>query len=449
MRLLRWPCRRLPAGNRPMLTLARAAALCLLLSAFLAVGRLGTDAEPLTQDPLVVADVGSEQARRFAAEAVVRQLARSLAGSAGQEAPQFRSRVELVQFQVGVADMDGDFVPGLTAEDFLVDVDGQSRPVQVAYEVDLRGASPVFGTEGETARQLTVQELASAARRRFLLLLDHRFTPRAGVLRARRAAGEFLRDGLLEGDLVGVATADHLGLVLHIPFTDRHQAVAAALADTSAGSDLPAVEETAPPVEDADMAAIMSGSFAASRERDIRQYLQNLEELGRYLGDIEGRKHVLFLSPGFEDALVVGPGSEEIRAGMDGVVETFRRADAVLHAVDPTGLRTFDTALASDSGRPGEGSPSASVRDGHQSLLSLADGTGGLVRWSTNEIAEALASIQEATAAFYVIGYRRESTDPLASEVRVQVRAANVRIIWAPERTRSQPSPTDGGFGHE
>ena len=57
---------------------------------------------------------------------------------AAQQRPQFDIEVELVQLQVGIADSSGGFVRGLTADDFVVLVDGDPRPAQVVYEIDLR-----------------------------------------------------------------------------------------------------------------------------------------------------------------------------------------------------------------------------------------------------------------------------------------------------------------------
>lgn len=348
-----------------------------------------------------------------------------------QQAQQFRTTVELVQLQVGVADAAGNFVSGLEPDDFVLTISGAERPVQVVYEVDRHLPGPlarVVEAGGAEHGEVADGGLPAAARRRFLLLFDYRFTPRAAVLRGRRAARQFVQDTLLPDDLVAVAVADNLHAKMVVPFTSRHDLVRRAL-DSTRPDDLPAVEDAPPPMEDADMAAIMAGSFDRRVEVEVRAYLQNLREVGRYLEIIEGRKQVVLLSAGFVDRLVVPPGSDEVRARMDEVIDAFRGANAVLHSVDPTGLRGFDPGLDSETGEPG---PPAAVRDGHQSLLAMAAGTGGTVHWNTNEIAAALADVETATATYYVIGYRADPSDPPTVDVAVRVTRAGAHVVWAP-----------------
>lgn len=66
----------------------------------------------------------------------------TVTGAAQSGAPQFRTTVEIVQLQVGVAADNGEFVSGLQPEDFLLRIDGQPREVQFVFEVDLRREAP-------------------------------------------------------------------------------------------------------------------------------------------------------------------------------------------------------------------------------------------------------------------------------------------------------------------
>ena len=96
--------------------------------------------------------------------------------------PVFRSDVSLVLMPVFVIDKDGQAVRGLTAADFEVQQDG--RPAEV---VSFRYVDTTDVDEQDELR------VASAARRRFLLLFDKSFTDLPGLERSRRAAGDFVQ----------------------------------------------------------------------------------------------------------------------------------------------------------------------------------------------------------------------------------------------------------------
>ena len=128
----------------------------------------------------------------------------------GTPAPVFRSDVSLVLLPVFVIDKDGKAVRGLSAADFEVQQDGRPAEVVSFRYVDT--------TDADEQEELKV---ASAARRRFLLLFDKSFTDLPGLERSRRAAGDFVRRRLAPTDLAAVATFDvQNGIRLVANFTD-------------------------------------------------------------------------------------------------------------------------------------------------------------------------------------------------------------------------------------
>lgn len=376
-----------------------------------------------------------------------------------QQRPQFRSRVELVQLQVGVADGDGAFVSGLSAEDFVVVVDGAPRPAQVAYEIDLRdkdraGVAAVAGPSKPAASRPV------AARRHFVLLFDFSFTTGRGVREARRAALEFLEQNLHPTDLVAVASVNRFGIELRVPFTnDRgkvHESVAAlSLADATDRIVLEKLED-----DDAGGVVLVYEEYEAS----VTNYVAQIERFGEMMQAIEGRKHLVMFSTGFDDRVLVGSnleslssqaefraagspegvglagatdtaGSDEVRAGIQAAVEEFREADVVIHTVDPRGLRSERRVR---NGRPGLYSPT-----GRQALNYLAHETGGEAYWNMNDLTPALAQIEESTARFYLIGYRKQATDAGTVDIQVRVSRPGVKITSAPERFTPPPEYVD------
>lgn len=120
------------------------------------------------------------------------------------QAPAFRSGVDLVAVDVTVSSRGGDPVTSLTAEDFTLRVDGQTRPIVSVRRVQAGApapaekppAHPVPAAPAETA------PADSAARRRFVLVVDRDHIPVGEGQQMLRAAARFV-DGLPAGD--GVA----------------------------------------------------------------------------------------------------------------------------------------------------------------------------------------------------------------------------------------------------
>ncbi len=381
---------------------------------------------------------------------------------AAQQRSQFDIAVELVQLQVGVADASGRFVRGLSADDFVVVVDGDPRPAQVVYEIDLRGEDRRgVAAMAMAAARPAEEERPVAARRHFLLFFDFSFTTRRGIIESRRAALDFVAKNIRESDLVGVATASRYGINLLTPFTSNHETVDRAIQGLglASGGDLIAggfeAEES---IQEA-LAELQNGRGGGGalevlpalefREyvAQVSNYTDQLVQFGEMLQAIEGRKHFVMFSAGFEDRALVGAdldelsaqaearatspaavastdpemswGAAEVRDGMKQVVDMFRSADAVVHAIDPSGLR--------------------SERAGHQALTYLATGTGGEAYWNSNDLGIALTAIEEATASFYMIAYRKSRSDAGTVDIEVRVQRPGVQVTSAPERLTPPP----------
>ena len=124
------------------------------------------------------------------------------------QAPIFRAGVTLVPVDVSVVDRDGNPVPGLTADDFEVKLDGHVLPVRaVAYE---EVALPTSGSRVGTPAAAPVREVTNAAPpvepRLFVIMLDDlSITPSRGKGMFFSAA-RFV-DALPFTDVVGFTTS--------------------------------------------------------------------------------------------------------------------------------------------------------------------------------------------------------------------------------------------------
>lgn len=144
---------------------------------------------------------------------------------AGQDQPQptFRSSIDLVRVDVNVLDGSGRPVKGLTAADFVVNVEGAPRRVVTAEYIP-SGESGPKAAVADTPRHYSTNE--NAAGGRLIMLVVDQGTIGAGRGRQTAMAAERFISRLPASDRVGLMTipGSH-----QIDFTSRHENVRAML----------------------------------------------------------------------------------------------------------------------------------------------------------------------------------------------------------------------------
>ncbi|MCP3963022.1 MAG: VWA domain-containing protein [bacterium] len=382
----------------------------------------------------------------------------ALAGTAGARV--FRDATSVVVVEVPVHVLrDGQPVRGLTKEDFVV-LDERKPQEIVDFEViDLTASPAALSPTGAPAAPVRPP---SSARRHFLFLFDLTFSQPESVIKARDAASQLLREGLHPTDLVAVATYSHAGGPrLLLGFTsDRPQAAAAI--DSLGLTQL--IEPLRDPLGlvfgDLEGAARAFGlgrtfgvadkpgnqarlelaktiqEYARRAERGVqRQSLQRISALSRSFADLArlmdsagGRKHVVYLSEGFDTSALFGTedterkqqtaraveegrvwevDSEEVYGDthsqnqLEHMFEAFRRADCTIQSVDISGLQRT-TGVETGSRRARERSR-ARLSGQQDSLAVMAASTGGELIRNTNDLGVAIGEVIDRTALTYVL----------------------------------------------
>lgn len=420
-------------------------------------------------------------------------MAASPALASGQQVqrPRFETTVEIVQMQVAVSDSLGYPITGLGRDDFRLRIEGAPRDLVAVYEVDLRRDDPEMDDDDSF--------VPPAGWRQWLLFFDFSFNSPWGIIRARNAAMEFVEKMAHPRDLIGVATYSTIqGIHLLSPFTSDHGQVLkvlgtmglqnAPLRTDAAGFVLNAVydELTAYEFElygqqDPESFTV-GGDSAASRGETIRDevlvaelaekvldsgksdFRRYRDEVTRYVGQIgdlgdlltatRGRKQVVLFSQGFDDKVLTGQtldeleednanvlsgaawrvnsetrfGDSDMKAELLNSLEEMLGADAVIHALDTSGL-------------PGDPSQSTfmSKGTGLEALNYLSKETSGQLYWNRNDLAPALADLEQQTAQFYVLAYRKDAGDPATVEVEVEIARPGARVVSAPKRLAPPP----------
>src|SRR5688500_9120057 len=155
-------------------------------------------------------------------------LSLGMATASGQEPPRFGGGVEVIAVDANVVDTDGKPVAGLTAEDFLVKVDGKRRKVVSADFVQLvtAPASTVAATPTPSATEAPAARRAPGpAGRRIVIVVDRGELGIEAVRLAADAASRLL-DQLSPDDRIALFS---LPSGPRVEFTDDRAAIRKAL----------------------------------------------------------------------------------------------------------------------------------------------------------------------------------------------------------------------------
>lgn len=373
-----------------------------------------------------------------------------------------RARIVAVEVPVNVTDRQGEPVRNLTADDFEIQDEGTIRTLTGFEVVDLGTAGlETADQEGKGAAAeppLASADLPSSARRHFMLLFDISFSDPNAVVRGRQAARDFVLRHLHPTDLVAVATYSlETGPQLVLTFTPDRRQVAHAI--DSLGLHYTAeidplrflISPTERPGQDAsgalsgglpDITSNAQGAYLAMIQRlaeqmdrsersfkasQITYFTRSMSEMARILASIDGRKHVVLFSEGFDSRLLTGNplsdtsttgdnrtellqageiyrvdsdnlyGNTGLQRKLREMVREFRRADCVIQAVDIGGLR----AEGDIRGQP--------LNVGHEGLFYMAHETGGELFKDTNDLEEQLREVLKRNSVTYVLSF--EPTD--------------------------------------
>jgi VWFA-related protein len=302
---------------------------------------------------------GSALAAAFVAAALV---AESTSPAASQpQRPVFRTGVNYVEVDANVSDSKGEFVTGLTKDDFTVVEDGKVQTVSVFSTVDI--PVEIQSPPAEKPAQLAAADTAinqPFKGRVYALLLDEQQTTPAGTRRVREAARSFVTRFVGDGDLVAVAGT--LGTAAQVLTTDRARVLraidrfmglqgqtmaAAGEADQIINLGLPAK------VADAAVNVYAEGQLRERRSNG-RITLGTIEALADYLGRIpDRRKAMVMIGGGLRDVT----DDRDLQEDLHHAIQAANRANVAIYGVDVRGL-------------PEAGTPAEMGASGSSSLLS-------------------------------------------------------------------------------
>ncbi len=378
-----------------------------------------------------------------------------------------QTSVVVVEIPINVLKDDGP-VRGLTADNFEI-LDGRKKLQVVGFEVvDLSIDAP---------QAVTAAQVPAAGRRHFLMLFDLSFSDPAAVVKARAAARELVLNGLHPSDVAAVGTYSQTrGARLVLGFTSDRSQIEFALDTLGLVTPNQAVRDplgivladleaftgvgTDPRQSGAgqlDPAAEIMEVLGAAERNTRRQVQQNeilamssaLAELAGMMNAVQGRKHVVFLSEGFDSDVLLGTQdaarSQEIAENAAGgqfwevnsderfgntattgdvmeMLEEFKRADCTIQAVDISGLAAGADVRPRGSGQDG--------------LFIMANETGGEFYRNYNDLSVAMSNMLERTSVTYVVAVQPDDLKADGKYHRLKVKLnggpAGARLVHRP-----------------
>lgn len=378
-----------------------------------------------------------------------------------------RSFVFEVQVPVNVYARDGEPLRGLGPEDFQILDEGQDQEITGFRVIDLDLVAPDDRRVIETD-----YGIPPAARRHFLFLFDLSFSAPTSVSKARAAAQDFVLEHMHPADLAAVAVHTvESGPQLLITFTPDRAQLARAIAtlgnprllnlatkdplgflidapDASPSStlDVGGVTDEIRQMRDINAYLEVIGNEMRKYERSyargqISSWAHSLEQMARILGSVEGRKHVVLFSEGFDGQLLFGRqpdffdqemqreqeainvgeyfrvdtdnryGNTGLQGQMNRMLNEFQRANTVIHTVDISGLR---------ADQPDEHRARTVHRD---ALFYLANETGGELHEDANDFGAELGEVLQASAVTYLLSFEPSELGEPGEHRRLRVRA--------------------------
>jgi VWFA-related protein len=401
---------------------------------------------------------------------------------AAQKDQGFIESTEVLAVEVPVQVLrNGEPVRGLTAADFEI-WEGRTKHAVTGFEVLDLSAAPAAPAPSNTAPQAArPAPVPPSARRRFVLLFDLSFTSPTALTKARQSAKTLIA-GLQPSDLVAVSSYSPVrGPELILNFTaDRKQATEALerLGSVVVASD--PLRLNLPPSSggqaaggggaggrrgdggdsgggsSADVNAVLNAAVEKAgvdqQQRDVIAFSRAVGAFAKMLGSVHGRKYVVYFSEGFDNKLMLGSqdddemqamseasangeywkvnsdtryGNTKLGGDVEKMIEELRRADCIVQAVDPGGLRAFG---AENGVKPGAG--------GQDSLFIMADGTGGELYRNYNDLSVAMHDMLTRTSVTYVLSYQPEGVkhDGAYRKLRVELKNAprGTQVVYRP-----------------
>jgi VWFA-related protein len=363
--------------------------------------------------------------------------------------------IRVIDVDVVVTDKKGNYVTGLTKDDFEIYENGVPKTVTNFYEVE--GNQPhglVAGEVGGKVEPATAAAVPEEMKRRIIFYIDNLSLAPFNRNRVFEQIKEFVKTVMRPGDEAMVATYNR-SMKVRVPFTrdpGQIQSILDAIARESglgiaARSERKSIEDRIRDATSYADAMAAARNYAASVEHDLRQSVSSINALMQTLAGVEGKKILVLTSEGFPmqpgretfqfiDEMAREKGWQDTGSTMlegmtfdatnliQSVAKTANANDITLYTVHAAGL-AGNSDMSAENARPTPQMVThAAITNTTESMQLMAQMTGGLASVNTNNFADAFKRIQRDLESYYSLGYRA-GTERVDRQRYLQVKVKN------------------------
>ena len=375
--------------------------------------------------------------------------------------PTFKAQVEYVEVDALVTDRQGQFVRGLTQDDFQVFEDGKRQTISAFTLIDIpveRPDRPLFSAQPIEPDVQTNERPFDG--RVYVLMLDDLHVAPLRSQRVRMAARQFIERNLGANDLMAVvftggrskdtqeftsnkrlllAAVDHFqGRKLESPTLARNQEYFRQREDPFRDGRIPDPEE-------------------AQRVHNTRSMLSSVRQVAEWFGGVRGRRKTLLLfSEGIDyDISDIMRASDAPASSASIIIDDIReavgasaRSNVSIYTMDPRGLASpADDSIGvtnfADSDDPSAGIGLASLNNelrlSQDTLRQLADETGGFASVNRNDLASAFDRVVRDNSSYYVLAYYPPSDKRDGKFHKIEVKTNRPGLTVRSRRGYSSP----------
>jgi len=389
------------------------------------------------------------------------------------DAPTFRVGTRLATIDAVVVDGKGQHVTDLKPEDFEIVERGKSQAVRQVVYVQVIGPDgrPVFqptmsGAPAPAASQSPANAAAPSrplaggnglasgrrAARVLAIVVDDLGLSHESTAYVRMMLTRYVDTKLAPGDLVAIIrTAGGVGTLQQFT-TDRrllHAAIDRVRYSLQSRKGVGAFEAIVPAPSTSLVTGVGQTIDELRTEVNTAGTLGALEYVLRGIEELPGRKSVVFVSEGF-DLGIRDAKASRTWSTFTRVMDRANRAGVVVYTMDARGLQTGgltaeDDAQTKKISMPTDGpapDPSPVVRarangrrqdllDSQDSLVYLAQQTGGFAVLNGNDLVAGMARVIDDTRGYYLLGFdtsipTNERWDP--NDIRIHVKRPGLTV---------------------
>jgi VWFA-related protein len=359
---------------------------------------------------------------------------------APQPASTIHVQSNLVVIDVIVTDSHQNPVRGLTQAEFNLKEDGHSETIKSFEEhtADQAAAAPQTPAVSHDPGSFTNEFALPATGPLNLILLDHLNTPQTDQEKSLDQVKQYLQTAP-GGGRYAILSLTSTQMYLLQGFTSDRDLLLAALNTKQAAPSFP-VYFTPAMSSSPTAPSGMNPATAAKLEARRQIALDSLNQLGRYLGQLPGRKNLLWFSSSFPISIL--PNGEAPENMRPAYIEEFRETvnllahnQVAVYPIDTRGLTTEPLFTSSNANTGGGGRANPAVPSQNDAFYSgnaarraamedIADATGGEAFSNSNNIKQSAARAVEGGSNYYTIAYTPSSDKWKGQYRKIQIELA-------------------------